>query len=205
MTAPRLPCSGKRLVLALAMTLSLVQMAAAQQAKPGYRLGERLPAAPADAKPAQTYRTVDWDALLPKGWDPAAELKGLDFATLKDGDPRAMEAMARMQEMWDNAPLNPALDNTRVRIAGFVVPLERRGNLIYEFLLVPYFGACIHLPPPPANQIIHVFPAKPVPEATAAEPVWISGAIESGRSKTNMGSAGYRLNADAVAPFNRKR
>lgn len=205
MPAIPLPPFTMRLVLALAMTFSLIGAAPAQQARPGYRLGERLPAAPPDAKQIPAYRTIDWDALMPKGWDPAAELKGLDFATLKDGDPRAMEAMARMQDIWDNAPLNPALDNARVRIAGFVVPLERRGNLIYEFLLVPYFGACIHLPPPPANQIIHVFPAKPVPEATTADAVWISGAIESGRSKTNMGSAGYRLNADAVVPYARKR
>jgi len=205
MPAPLIPLCAMQVVLAIVMTFLPVHTASAQQAKPGYRLGERLPATTSTAKQGPVYRAVDWDALLPKGWDPAAELKGLDFATLKDGDPRAMEAMARMQEMWDNAPLNTALDNTRVRIAGFVVPLERRGSLIHEFLLVPYFGACIHLPPPPANQIIHVFPAKPVPEAIAAEPVWISGAIESGRSRTDRGSAGYRLNADAVVPYDRKR
>jgi hypothetical protein len=31
---------------------------------------------------------------------------------------------------------------------------------ISEFLLVPYFGACIHLPPP-ANQIIEVIAKNP--------------------------------------------
>ncbi len=184
--------------------LALVQPGLAQDAKSGYRLGERLAPAKPAAKAAPTYREVDWDALLPKDWDPAAALKGLDLANLRDGDPRATEAMARMQEMFDNAPLNPALDNTRVRIAGFVVPLEARGKLIHEFLLVPYFGACIHTPPPPANQIIHVFPAKPLSNVVAMDPVWVSGAIETGRSKTSMGSAGYRLNADVVVPYTKR-
>ena len=91
-----------------------------------------------------------------------------------------------------------------MRIPGFVVPIERRGKLIHEFLLVPYFGACIHTPPPPANQIIHVFPAKPLSNLVAMDPVWVSGAIETWRSKTSMGSAGYRLNADLVVPYKKR-
>ena len=64
--------------------------------------------------------------------------------------------MRQMRELWDNAPTNPKMDGARVRLPGYVVPLEEVKGELKEFLLVPYFGACIHSPPPPANQIVHV-------------------------------------------------
>lgn len=170
---------------------------------PGFKQGDRLSAPARPSKAGTPYREISWEDLTPKDWDPMSAFKGMDLATLRDGDPRAMEALAKVQEIWAGAPVNEAMNNRRVRIAGFVVPLERRGMLVHEFLLVPYFGACIHTPPPPANQILHVFPAKPV-TALAMDPVWVEGALETRRSSTSMGSAGYRLSADAVTPYNRR-
>ncbi|MBL8386355.1 MAG: DUF3299 domain-containing protein [Burkholderiales bacterium] len=170
---------------------------------PGFKQGDRLTAPARAGKAGAAYREISWEDLTPKDWDPMSAFKGLDLATLRDGDPRAMEALAKVQEIWAAAPVNEAMNNRRVRIAGFVVPLERRGMLVHEFLLVPYFGACIHTPPPPANQILHVFPAKPV-NAVAMDPVWVEGALETRRSSTSMGNAGYRLNADAVTPYTRR-
>jgi hypothetical protein len=126
-----------------------------------YRVGDRLAT---DKAGSQAYRQIEWDDLIPKGWDPMAAFKGLDLARLKDSDPKAQEALEKMRSAWDQAPVETALNGQRVRIAGFVVPLERKGEQILEFLLVPYFGACIHVPPPPANQIIHVVPKSPSPE-----------------------------------------
>jgi len=80
-----------------------------------------------------------------------AAFKGIDLARLQDSDPKAMEALDRMKSAWNQAPVNSSLDGQKVRIAGFVVPLERKGEQVVEFLLVPYFGACIHVPPPPAD------------------------------------------------------
>ena len=48
------------------------------------------------------------------------------------------------------------LDGRYVLLPGYVVPLEFSDSRIIEFLLVPWVGACIHKPPPPANQIVHV-------------------------------------------------
>ncbi|MFN0162491.1 MAG: DUF3299 domain-containing protein [Burkholderiales bacterium] len=186
----------------LAAAAAAVVPAGLAQERGGFKLGDRL--APGTARSGATYREIDWEKLVPPGWDPAAAFKGLDLANLKDGDPRAMEAMARVQEAWDQAPLNQEMHNIKVRIPGFVVPLERRGTLIYEFLLVPYFGACIHTPPPPANQIIHVFPARPVTDVIAMDPVWVSGPIENKRSATAMGRAGYRMGADLVTPYKKR-
>ena len=61
-----------------------------------------------------------------------------------------------MQAEYDDASLNPELDSEDIQLAGFVAPLTFDGDDITEFLLVPYFGACIHVPPPPANQTVMV-------------------------------------------------
>jgi hypothetical protein len=106
-----------------------------------------------------------------------------------------------LRETWSNAPPNAGMNGARIRIPGFIVPLERKGNQITQFLLVPYFGACIHTPPPPSNQIIHVFPFKPVKEAQTMDAVWASGTLEVARSETGLGNASYRLRADLVTPY----
>jgi hypothetical protein len=90
------------------------------------------------------------------------------------------------------------MNGARIRIPGFIVPLEEAHHQISEFLLVPYFGGCIHVPPPPSNQIIHVFPAKPLKNMASMDAVWISGILEVFSSDTSMGSAGYRMKAQVV-------
>ncbi|MFO1272917.1 MAG: DUF3299 domain-containing protein [Rubrivivax sp.] len=156
-------------------------------------------AAPA-AKPAP-FRTITWDDLVPKDWDPMKDFKGMDMAMLQDGDPRAAQMMKRMRDAWDNAPVNPELVGQAVRIPGFVVPLEEGKDGVKEFLLVPYFGACIHSPPPPANQIIHVLPRSVAKNVKAMDPVWISGTLASMKTDSYMGAAGYRVEATVVEPY----
>jgi hypothetical protein len=162
-------------------------------------VGDRLPQA-AQKPAAGSYQEIRWDALMPPDWDPMAGLKELDLAKLDDSDPRAMEALERLRKEWSKAPVNPAMNGARVRIPGFIVPLEGSRGKLREFLLVPYFGACIHVPPPPANQVIHVKSAKPLP-FESMEAVWVSGVIETFHAPTQMGDAGYRMTADAVSVF----
>jgi hypothetical protein len=174
-----------------------------------YRVGEPLkkPATP-QAPKAGDFKTTDWKVLIPKDWDPMKEFRGMDFGMLGDGDPRAMEMLNRMQEAGEKAPIEPSLDGARIRIPGFVVPLESKGREVSEFLLVPYFGACIHVPPPPANQIIHVVAAKPVKDLRAMDSVWVSGVLRTihseNRAGMGMASAGYRMEAQGVAPYREK-
>ncbi len=156
-------------------------------------------AAPA-AKPSP-FKTITWDDLVPKDWDPMKEFKGMDLGLLQDGDPRAAQMMKRLREVWDNAPTNPQLVGQPVRIPGFVVPLEEGKDGLKEFLLVPYFGACIHSPPPPANQIIHVLPRSVAKEVKAMDPVWISGTLATLKTDSYMGAASYRIEATTVEPY----
>jgi hypothetical protein len=162
-------------------------------------LAAPAPAA-ASARPGEP-RTITWEALVPADWDPFKDFKDLNFQMLDDGDPRAGEMLRKMRRAWDNAPVNPALVGQAVRIPGFVVPLEDSKEGLKEFLLVPYFGACIHSPPPPANQIIHVLPKTPVKGVRSMDTVWISGVLATGRTDTYMGASSYRIEATAVAPY----
>jgi hypothetical protein len=70
-----------------------------------------------------------------------------------------------------------------------------------EFLLVPYFGACIHSPPPPANQIIHVLPKSPAKGLRSMDTVWITGRVTTQRTDSFMGAASYRIEATEVSPY----
>ncbi|MFH0934483.1 MAG: DUF3299 domain-containing protein [Pseudomonadota bacterium] len=158
-----------------------------------------------------TYQLLKWKDLIPANWDPAKPLKGMNFDRLDDSDPRAIEALKKLREVWDKAPTNPGLNGKSVKIPGFVIPLDpvRDGN-IKEFLLVPYFGACIHTPPPPSNQIIHVISPTPLSKeqqkvlfASAARngAISVSGTLQIVNAKTSMAVSGYRLKASDLAHY----
>jgi hypothetical protein len=163
-------------------------------------------ASAAAAKPAAAAlpgqpTTIAWDALVPANWDPFKDFKDLNFQAMDDGDPRAAEMMKRMREVWDNAPVNNAIVGKTVRIPGFVVPLEDTKDGLKEFLLVPYFGACIHSPPPPSNQIVHVRPLTAAKGVRSMDAVWITGTLATVRTDSYMGAASYRIEATSVAPY----
>lgn len=168
-----------------------------------YKLGDRLPQSKtpkAEQTPAGEFKEVTWEALVPKDWDPMKAFKGIDLNAMDDADPRAMDALQKLREAWDNAPVERSMNGARIRIPGFIVPLDTERGQIKEFLLVPYFGGCIHSPPPPANQIVSVQVAKPLKMQTM-DAVWISGVLETARSDTSMGNSGYRMKAVLVTPY----
>jgi hypothetical protein len=162
-------------------------------------LGGKAATAAAKAAPGQP-RQISWEELMPKDWDPYKDFKGMDLAALDDGDPRANELLKKMQLVLDNAPTNSALDGVEVKIPGFIVPLEQAKGEITEFLLVPYFGACIHTPPPPANQILHVRPQKGA-KFRAMDTVWVTGRLQAERNDSTMGVSGYGVSATSVTRY----
>ena len=150
------------------------------------------------------YTELRWADLVPKGWDPMKDLrdKGITSpASLMDGDPKTEALMSQLRQAWDNAPTEPTLDGSRVKLPGYLVPLDESPAGLTEFLLVPYFGACIHTPPPPANQIVLVVPAKPVAGLRSMDTVWVSGTIKTVRGNSAMGSTGYRIDATLVEAY----
>jgi uncharacterized protein len=147
------------------------------------------------------YRELQWDDLIPKEWDPTKRFRKDDGSLLTDLDPKAQAMLENLRAIWDNAPTVHALDGVAVKLPGYVVPLGEVNGLLTEFLLVPYFGACIHTPPPPANQIVHVILDAPLRGFTAMDVVWVSGHLTTTRQDSPIGASGYQLNAQLVAPY----
>ncbi len=145
-------------------------------------------------------RGISWEELVPKDWDPMKELRGVDLSKLDDSDPRANELLMKLQDVSNNAPTNTAMNGQEVKIPGFIVPLEENKGEVTEFLLVPYFGACIHTPPPPANQILHVRP-KQGAKFRAMDTVWVTGKLQTLRNDSMMGVSGYHITADSVTKY----
>ncbi len=163
------------------------------------------PAPPSAAVAAAAPREIPWEELIPKEWDPTKRFRGMNLDNLKDNDPRAKRMLEDLRATWDNAPVNVALDGAAVKLPGFVVPLESADGAVTDFLLVPYFGACIHTPPPPANQIIHVLAATPQKGLRAMDTVWISGTLEAARFNSGeMGVSGYQVKQARIEPYTEK-
>ncbi len=90
------------------------------------------------------------------------------------------------------------LDGKRVRIGGYVVPLDFEATNVKEFLLVPFVGACIHVPPPPPNQIIYVKAAKSFSVEGSFDPVWVTGTLKVASRDTGLAETGYSIEAAKV-------
>ena len=135
----------------------------------------------------------------------ALKAEGVDI----DGIVAAQEEVDRRIEIADNTMVD-ALDSQSVAIPGYALPLEfAENNRVTEFLLVPYIGACIHVPPPPPNQIVFVETEDGIEMNSLFEPVLVSGLISVEQSEQNLtfvdGSAdinvGYTLQATAVEDY----
>lgn len=134
------------------------------------------------AAPTEIY----WEDLVPKGYiEPEVQL---DHA-----NPMAQQNLA--------APLVSKYNNMRVKIPGFIVPIEGDMNTVTEFLLVPYFGACIHVPPPPPNQIVYVTFPNGVPIGSITDAVWVIGDLSTDGWQGEIATVGYTLQGAKILPF----
>ena len=122
----------------------------------------------------------------------------------------AMREQVTRERIAKTQLANKSLDGKPVRIPGYLLPLEFDGDQVTEFLLVPYVGACIHTPPPPPNQIVHVKTEEAYTlDGGLYTPVWVSGLMKTERSQSNLnfvdGSSdipsSYALEAISVEPY----
>jgi hypothetical protein len=87
-----------------------------------------------------------------------------------------------------------SLNGEKVRLPGYIVPLDFNANSEHdEFLLVPYFGACLHTPPPPPNQIVFVKASPAVKVPNIDEPVWLEGTMATGKFTSDLGNTAYEM------------
>jgi hypothetical protein len=97
------------------------------------------------------------------------------------------------------------VDGKIVKIPGFMVPLEDESEVITEFLLVPYQGACVHTPPPPPNQIVEVkMEGGKKAKFDFWNPVWVRGKLEIQTVRSPYGDVSYKLTGMAIEPYTEK-
>jgi hypothetical protein len=142
---------------------------------------------------AATPQEIEWEDLIPPGV-PYAEIIG-------EG------ALDQINDTWNpifdaNATkLNELLDGAYIRMPGFIIPLEITRKGVSDFVLVPYVGACIHVPPPPPNQLVFVKAKTPWPDDQLWDPVWVIGTMRTQLQTTEVAETGYALSADMMEPY----
>lgn len=139
---------------------------------------------------AAEARQIMWEDLIPPGV-PYSEIIG-------EGD------MDVVNDTWnpiydDNGvKLNDALHGVYIKMPGFIVPFELDARGVTDFVLVPYQGACIHTPPPPANQLVLVKSDQPWPVDNLWDAVWVTGRLSTQLQSTSLGQTGYAMRADKI-------
>jgi uncharacterized protein len=140
---------------------------------------------------------IDWDALLPDreranfNAEPPAPVH--DYLGERGAAARQSGSLA----------VNKKLSEAKVKIPGFVVPLVIDDNgVVSEFFLVPYFGACIHVPPPPPNQIVYVkLAGGGVRLGSQEDAYWVTGTLHTEINGTSLAKAAYTLDATRMEPY----
>jgi hypothetical protein len=149
-------------------------------------------------RPAASDQPVEvtWEQLIPRsGWFERTE------GTPLKGVVQHEQLAATPGPAQDETELVKDYDGRRVRIAGYIVPIGFDGVGVREFLLVPYVGACIHVPPPPPNQVVLVRSERRVPVRDQFEPVLVTGTLATGMLSTELADVGYQVAAEAVTPY----
>ena len=169
--------------------------------------------APAFSADAQSYEDIDWTELMPAE-DLSALLNRPAFLDdIADGSAQdALDSFQQRQLEDEQAQqYQAALSSTRViqefdgkaiRIPGFIVPLEQNEDKeVTRFFIVPYFGACLHMPPPPPNQILYVESEHGITLENLYDPYWFEGIVSIEQKVDAMGTSAYSLSLDNYALY----
>ncbi|MEM9063813.1 MAG: DUF3299 domain-containing protein [Pseudomonadota bacterium] len=157
---------------------------------------------------AKDVRELSWDDLLPPvpALTPDRLLRGGNVdPTAEEDDLWDMEVESFEDVFATHAyPIGVVedLDGQQVKLPGFLVPLELIDDgTVKEFLLVPSFGACVHYPAPPPNQIVYVVMDTPIVIKSMWDPVWVSGEIRTESQETDLASASYSMTGELVEEY----
>jgi len=182
-------------------------------------LATPLSAAPVVSPRARTTAPVGWhlDAVaaiaqqfalaapspLRTGLPAALNVRG---AATQDTPPIDWRVLAGLDYLTGKATDTlKALNGKRVRVPGFVVPLDDFMEDGAEFLLVPYYGACVHTPPPPPNQIIFVqMEGKKAVKLALFDAIWMHGTLKIATVESPYGTVGFTIDGQKMEPYSSK-
>ena len=141
---------------------------------------------------AEEYIDLEWTDLIPEGQPiippVIQELIQHDGPSMSDEQPPSYGVRTE----WNGQI---------VRLPGFIVPIDYSGTGVTAFILVPFVGACVHVPPPPANQLVFVTTETPYETKGLFEPVNVIGMFGTASMSTQLADIAYALSADHIEPF----
>ena len=172
-------------------------------------------AAPVQANEKPEPVLLDWLWLIPDAiieemlaaYDDEVEddtaYESTDEAMPADGGPPGIDHQNVGQQdlsEWGRAFVE-TYNGKNVKIPGFMLPLSYEEGTVQDFLLVPYYGACIHVPPPPPNQIIVVRSETPIKIGGMFDPIYVTGIMSTQTTQTEFAEAGYHITASLIEPY----
>lgn len=145
-------------------------------------------------------RKISWEELLPEGEEERLlelyqqQING--YGLISEG------SAGDVATQFGTFNTVPELNGQKVRLPGYTVPFEYGVDAeITEFLLVPYFGACLHSPPPPPNQTVFVTTKTPLKLKDLAQAVWIEGTLRTVTQSTNLADAAYTFELENIETY----
>ena len=160
------------------------------------------------------FETIEWPDLMPPEvlailLNPPEYIAEIEDGSAEDQISSQMKSAVNQseedayQKALVSTDVNENLDGAMIRIPGFVVPLEfDEEQTISQFFLVPYFGACLHMPPPPPNQIILVNAPKGIQMSALYDPFWIEGQLSTSFQENDMATSAYAMQLKRIEPYN---
>lgn len=159
-----------------------------------------------DSKQAELdYKAIEWTDLIPQEdldalINPPDELMDIEDGSFEDQisnqvyNTLSASSDDRYQQALASTMVIEEMDGQAINLPGFVVPLEFNvDNLISQFFLVPYFGACIHMPPPPPNQMVFVSSKEGIEVEAMHNPIRVYGVLKTDLTLNRLGSSAYSL------------
>ena len=159
------------------------------------------------------YSIIEWTDLMPEEdlnalLNPPSYVVDADEGSLEDQVTRGLERamLAEADDPYQRALISEKVvaefNGKAIKLAGFVVPLDFNDEgIVTEFFLVPYFGACIHLPAPPPNQIIFVKHDEGLTLDELYNPIWVAGILTTSLIEDEVATSAYALEMQSFEPY----
>ena len=111
----------------------------------------------------------------------------------KEGTAQEVAIYAELQKSLKEAGTNKSIEAKRVKLSGYIVPVDIDGEKVNKFLFFPDQAACIHVPASPANQTIYVTTLKDkgVLMEDAYEPIVVYGTLKLQTANVATGTASF--------------
>ena len=160
-----------------------------------------------------SFKTIEWTDLMPQEdidalLNPPSYINDIEDGSIEDTiSGQVQQAITAAnddpyQRALASTRVMPEMNNKSIRIPGFIVPLEFDDEqIVTQFFLVPFFGACIHVPPPPPNQVIFVNYPKGLKLTALYDPFWISGVLKTSITENDLATSAYSIEMESYESY----